>query len=264
LAKSLHSALLSLHSIRCTFANTMKAMCCGRCVVVVWRHFRFYPTRLEKRSNPRDRAGECVHNSFLHTPSRSRCSFIRAAPHLIQVHRQHTERERERPPIWVALKGKSFLRERGRAQKYRCRHTHFLLPHTFHWKNIYTKAKAENPLQICEKNEMETNTSTWLQICCANFWAMALCVSFRMPKRFILFSFRFHTVFFFRFLHAALLATCERKREGATGCARETERYGLFMKNTWFLCTSVFGTGQKRERGEGGGWGRRNYYWTIV
>jgi len=223
-------------------------MCCGRCVVVVWRHFRFYPTRLEKRSNPRDRAGECVHNSFLHTPSRSRCSFIRAAPHLIQVHRQHRERERERPPIWVALKGKSLLRERGRAQKYRCRHTHFLLPHTFHWKNIYTKAKAENPLQICEKNEMETNTSTWLQICCANFWAMALCF-FSYAKTFHFVFVSFPHCFFLSLFACGIIGNLRAKERGRNGvCERERALRLVYEKHMIFVYISFWDRAKERKR----------------
>lgn len=81
---------------------------------------------------------------------------------------------------------------------------------------------------------MKTNTNTWLKICCANFWAMALCVSFRMPKRFACFRFISTPLFFFFLLFPMrhLLATCEQKRGRTRVCAREMERYGLFMKNT--------------------------------
>lgn len=113
----------------------------------------------------------------------------------------------------------------------------FLLPHTFHWKNIYTKAKAIKPLQICEseKNQKDRKKETeasW-KLIPTHGWKSAAQIFgrwlrvFHMPKRFILFSFRFVSTGFF-FLHAAFLywqPASDRDGERAMACLWKTHDF---------------------------------------
>lgn len=134
----------------------------------------------------------------------------------------------------------------------------FLLPHTFHWKNIYTKAKAIKPLQICEseKNQKDRKKETeasW-KLIPTHGWKSAAQIFgrwlrvFHMPKRFILFSFRFvSTGFFFCMRHFYIGNLRATEMESAPWLVYE--KHMIFVYNTFL--------GHWQRRRARGGEGKR-------
>lgn len=223
-------------------------------VLFVWRHFRFYPTRLEKRS--RECESETERPQLFLFPSRSHCSFIRAAPQLIEVHKQ---RERKRAPFELHSKPKAcWARQWEREERAKVQmppHTHFLLPHTFHWKNIYTKAKAVNPLQICEKKtEMK-----WKLIpthglkSAAQIFGRWLCVfrSVCQNVSLVFVSFPHRFFFFFCFFPCGIYWQPASKREGELGCVQGRWSATACLWKTHDFCVQQFlGHGEERKAKE--------------
>lgn len=208
----------------------------------------------------------------------SACSFYksrspgaklgRASKRPIELHSKACCACRERDREW-GRKRAVRTNERERSCKSTDAATHFacfLLLHAFHWKNTYIHTYVHTGCRFAKKklrnkNDANAKPQHMAENLLRKFWgdgSVSVCVCFicqNVSHRFVSFCFRFassHLVFAFFFacrIYWQPAGGVSAKGEKNAKGGRVSKRvFGLFMKNTWFLCTTVFGAWPKQGR----------------